>query len=251
MKTQFFHREAFTIIELLVVIGIVTVLLAILLPMIGSAIDHSRRVGSEANLRSIATVFDLYIDDARGQYPASVEGEIYQTPRSILRATLPYWQSADQWNLLFHDRYPWESNINMFLAPGAERDLSMLPLMSTVFPSYQYSATFLGDPKIWSGADITSDEWDGLLSSVRRSAVRYPSGKVLLWDVELPTIRRDLERDLYSNLNEQSPMVFADGHTEVRVPARANEGVTNWAHTATHPHQYLHNTRDGVFGRDY
>ena len=127
----------------------------------------------------------------------------------------------------------------------------MLPVMSTIFSSYRYSATFLGDPQIWSGSEIRSDEWDGLLKSVRRSMVRYPSSKVLMWDVELPTIRRDLERDYYSNLNEQSPMVFADGHTEVRVPAQANDGVTNWAHSATHPHQYLHNTRDGVFGRDY
>ena len=81
--------------------------------------------------------------------------------------------------------------------------------------------------------------------------VRYPSAKALMWDVEMPYIRRPLERDIYQNLLEKTPILFADQHVESRIPAEANPGVTNWALYAAHPHSFLHNTRDGVYGRDY
>lgn len=244
-------RMGFSLIELLVVVGVVALLVSIAVPVLSSAQGRARLVGSEVNLRSISQAFDLYINDAKDMYPASVPGVSYQTPRASVQSTLGHWQSSERWNLLFEQRYPWASHEKFYLAPGARRDISLQPVNSTIFPSYVYSASFLGNPKIWSGDLIADDEWESLVQSVRKPSVRFPSSKVLLWDVELPTIRRDLQKDSYSNLNEQSPMVFADGHTETRVPAEANQGMTNWAPSASNPHQFLHNTRDGVFGRDY
>lgn len=72
-----------------------------------------------------------------------------------------------------------------------------------------------------------------------------------MWDTELPNIRRDLERDAEGNLKELTPMVFADAHVETHVPADATDSVINWAPTAPYADEKLHNTRDGVFGRDY
>lgn len=72
-----------------------------------------------------------------------------------------------------------------------------------------------------------------------------------MWDEELPTIRRALERDMFGNLKEITPILFADQHVESHIPAEANPGVTNWAPSAAHAHPFLHNTRDGVYGRDY
>ncbi|MFG0246823.1 MAG: hypothetical protein ACF8MF_12320 [Phycisphaerales bacterium JB052] len=164
---------------------------------------------------------------------------------------MSHWQAANRWANLFLDDYPWAAHEQMYLAPGATREMSSGPLIPTTFSSYQYSSSFLGQPRIWSGEPVGSHQWAELEKSVRQSMVRYPASKVLMWDVELPTIRRDLERDIYGNLMERSPMLFTDGHTEVRKPAEANEGVTNWAPFAAHAHPYLHNTRDGVFGRDY
>ncbi len=162
-----------------------------------------------------------------------------------------HWQASDLWSNLFFETHPWAEYEQMYLAPGAERDLSMQPVIITTFSSYRYSASFLGQPKIWSEEDFPATEWERLERGVRQSMVRYPSGKALMWDVEMPYIRRPLERDSFFNLLEKTPILFADQHVESHIPAEANPGVTNWATYAAHAHPFLHNTRDGVFGRDY
>ncbi len=252
MRAPRSYSAGFTLIEVLVCIGIIALLIAIAIPALGGARDRSRQMGSAVNLRSIAQIFEMYTQNAGGLYPAAVPGAFYPDPNPYMgRATISHWHSSNLWANLFLEAYPWAEHERMYLAPGATRDLGQGPVLVTTFSSYRYSSSFLGQPKVWSGEPIRSDEWAQLEQSVRQSMVRYPSAKVLMWDVELPTIRRSLERDSYGNLMEKSPMVFADGHTEVRVPAEANAGATNWAPYAAHAHPYLHNTRDGVFGRDY
>lgn len=252
MRASRSHAAAFTLIELLVSIGIIALLIAITIPALGGARDRSRELGSTVNLRSIGQIFEMYTQNAKGLYPAPMLGEFYPDPNPhIPRTTISHWQASNLWANLFLDSYPWAEHEQMYLSPGATRDLSAGPVLVTTFSSYQYSSSFLGQPKIWSGEPILSHEWPELEQSVRQSMVRYPSAKVLMWDYELGYVRRKLEKDERFNLLENCPMVFADGHTEVRIPAEANEGATNWAPYAAHAHPYLHNTRNGVFGRDY
>lgn len=237
--------------ELLVVIVVIVLLIGILLPVLASSFIKSKELASSVNLRSISQIFDLYINENRGMYPVAVPDRLYPTPRPEIQMTISHWNTSEQWHLLFLADYPWEAHTTLYIAPGADRDINFQPSIVTIFSSYRYSASFLGKPRIWSGDAIGKDEWPSLEKGVRQSMVRYPSAKVLMWDVELPTIRRELKKDDYRNLRERSPMLFADRHVETRVPAEANVGVTNWAPSASNPHQYLHNTRNGVYGRDY
>jgi len=246
------NRAGFSLVEVLVSIAIISLLIAITIPALGGARDRSREMGSAVNLRSIAQIFEMYTQNAKGLYPAAVPGAFYPDPNPNMgHGSIGHWQSSNFWANLFLDDYPWAEHEQMYLSPGATRDLRPAPVIVSTVSSYRYSSSFLGHPKIWSGEPILSHEWPDLEQSVRQSMVRYPSAKVLMWDVELPTIRRSLRRDRFQNLMEKSPMVFADGHTEVRIPAEANKGATNWAPYAAHAHPYLHNTRDGVYGRDY
>jgi prepilin-type N-terminal cleavage/methylation domain-containing protein/prepilin-type processing-associated H-X9-DG protein len=63
------QKNAFTLVELLVVIGIIAVLIAILLPALGRARAQAQSVQCQANLRSIAQGLELYAIANRGSLP--------------------------------------------------------------------------------------------------------------------------------------------------------------------------------------
>ena len=60
---------AFTLVELLVVIGIIALLIAILLPLLAKAREQARRTACLSNLRQVHQAFMLYALDSRDQVP--------------------------------------------------------------------------------------------------------------------------------------------------------------------------------------
>jgi len=62
----------FTLVELLVVIGIIAVLVAILLPSLMTARERATRIACASNLRQIAIACQAYAVDQRGCFPPSV-----------------------------------------------------------------------------------------------------------------------------------------------------------------------------------
>ena len=63
------HARAFTLVELLVVIGIIATLIAILLPSLARARQQAQRTACLSNLRQVHAALLFYAGDFRDQVP--------------------------------------------------------------------------------------------------------------------------------------------------------------------------------------
>ena len=249
--------HGFTIVDLMVTIGVMSVLLGITLPAMLGARNRSRELVCVANLHGLAQTVSAYAQEHKGRYLFEKGGDGTQFPSTLDRrgsVTIPHaWSLEIQWTFLLFDTAPWDEYFATWLCPGAPRlegtpwgsggiiGLDGQPI-GNAQSSYNYSHSFVASPSVWSG---DSDADEALIRPILVSEVAYPANKVMFWDSEMAhlSVRRRTAAAL-----DRRPMLFADGHAAVMRMSEASEPVVN---PFTDVARRLVDTRDGVDGRDY
>ncbi len=95
------QNHHFTLVELLVVIAIIAILAGLLLPVLGSARERSRRTACISNLRQIGTGLEQYLDANRNILPdcrisPKKAGEGEENKPGIIEVLAPYLGASDK-----------------------------------------------------------------------------------------------------------------------------------------------------------
>jgi prepilin-type N-terminal cleavage/methylation domain-containing protein/prepilin-type processing-associated H-X9-DG protein len=171
------RRHGFTLVELLVVIGIIAILMAVLLPALQRARKQANAIKCSSNLRQIGLVFALYSKDNRGGYPVVKwdwpwsTGQVGPAPDGITARYWPdfflkyYSKTAVETRVAIGNAKALDSNKSKSLFWGCpEWQMDILSGASqgyqngygfNIFPMYTAKTT-VGDPSIGYFAYYTS-----------------------------------------------------------------------------------------------
>lgn len=124
------RRPAFTLVELLVVIGIISVLIALLLPALNRAREQAKGVKCLSNLRQLAQAAFMYAGQNQGFFPISrnsmiEEWDFTQTGSAIVPGIL--WQG--------------QTNLAVTQCPSYEIPSTT---KSDPFTGYNYNTSYIG-----------------------------------------------------------------------------------------------------------
>jgi prepilin-type processing-associated H-X9-DG protein/prepilin-type N-terminal cleavage/methylation domain-containing protein len=123
-------QNAFTLVELLVVIGIIALLIAILLPTLSTARAQAKTVQCLSNLRELGIMAQIYTGDYGGAYPIAMAG-FYQ------------WDFTELPNKPVMPGILWEGHANMKIQQCPSFD-GKSDTPSDPFTGYNYNTSFIG-----------------------------------------------------------------------------------------------------------
>jgi len=249
------RRRALTLIELLVAIGVIGILLALSAPMLHDARRAAGQAVSLANLAGIGRTFEAYLGANDGLHPVALPGEQHAVTLDG-NMTFSYgdrWAMAWHWAAVIRDFAPWEDHIQTWASPGSDAARRAFEEGAHFIPDYRYANSFVASPSLWTpqGAADAAENPSRYLQRVRAASVVYPSGKVMHYDHVMTYHRRKQPRLSDHMPDDPTPMLFADGHAATHLPRDATDPIENVLNGNRWKNSRLHNTPEGVFGRDY
>lgn len=241
-------RRAFSLVELLVVIGVLAVLISLALPALKAVRQEGLKLKSLSNLSQIGKTTELYMVE----YGAYFFGEQGLTrPHNSEHqggVAFPIWNLRYNWPLLTHRVAPWESHYQTWVSPGGDTEpmqrlISGEDTRSIVPISYHFSNSFVAKPDVWD-LESSQEVDQGDIRATRPHMVRFPSSKVMFFDAYRPYLNRD------AVVEDPRPVLFADGSSKSVLDTEASAPSLNRLRDSYVPYRY-HDTPLGVRGRDF
>ena len=175
------QRQAFTLVELLVVIGIIAILVGILLPTLGRARASARSVQCMSNLRQMGQAMQMYVNANKGslpfgEYVPNYNGALSTRWFAVLQNTL-----NSRYGITFNDAQQSGSHgaklRELFICPDAPGN--------SVNAANGGAIQYMAHPRLmpvhpWSGGPLGDKPLPYKLSKVRQSAEIG-----LIWDAPL------------------------------------------------------------------
>ena len=224
-------QKGFTLIELLVVIAIITILAALLLPVLSGAKEKARQAACQSNLHQTAIGFQLYWQDNKDEFPApGSKTEYGPQPEDWI-----WWEQNRDVKRSAIARYVSGFNPKVFTCPSDSQAQQL-----------QGQGTLSGDPYRYSYSltsySLTPDQINPGMSTLitrarevypfKTSQIKHPSAKIMLVEEDRQTINDsrwlpvaypgtpNAEYNLIAARHGgRGDVVFADSHIEAEPPS--------------------------------
>jgi prepilin-type N-terminal cleavage/methylation domain-containing protein len=241
-------RRGLTIIEVLVVIGVIGLLIAILTPVLSGARGLALEAVSLNNARQCWSIVDDYATANQDYYPRCRPDVVYgdlDGGITVSNEVAASFLTTGYWFAVVREIAPFHEYREVFESPGRESS------DAGFVASYHFMPAFTVRGALWTpvAASMTPERLAEFATDIRRSEVSFPASKVGMYDSDASYVRRPPAR-INGLPNMKVAMAFADGHGEARNPQDASEAFPN-ALLPGQPPLRLHDTAGGAQGRDY